>query len=64
MRSTIEETVKRIAAAGRVPGMLVNNETAEHAVKIGARFLFTTVGGWLKHGAEEMVERVQKARDA
>ncbi len=64
VRSTIEETVKRIAAAGRVPGMLVNNETAEHAVKIGARFLFTTVGGWLKHGAEEMAERVQKARDA
>ncbi len=53
VRSTIDEALARIQAAGRVAGTLTNNANVAKYAAAGVRFLFTTVGPWIAGGAAE-----------
>ena len=49
--AVVEESIRRIAAAGRVPGTLVNESNVRHYVGLGARFFSTGWIPWLIEGA-------------
>jgi 2-keto-3-deoxy-L-rhamnonate aldolase RhmA len=56
---TIETTLKRIVAAGRNAGtLLVNNQGGEHFVRMGVRFLATSILPWLAEGIREVRQQV------
>ena len=62
VQRTIDDTLARIQAAGRVAGTLANNDNVAKYAAAGVRFLFTSVGGWIAAGAAEFVSRAEEAK--
>jgi 4-hydroxy-2-oxoheptanedioate aldolase len=59
---TIDDTLARIQAAGRVAGTLANNDNVAKYAAAGIRFLFTSVGGWIAAGAAEFRSRAEEGK--
>lgn len=56
---TVEETLRRIMAAGRTAGTtLFNNEKGEHYAAMGVRFLAASILPWLTAGIRDLTQRV------
>jgi 4-hydroxy-2-oxoheptanedioate aldolase len=56
---TVEQTLKRIMAAGRTAGTtLVNNEKGEHYADMGVRFLAASILPWLNVGIGDLMRRI------
>ncbi len=62
VQRTIDDTLARIQAAGRVAGTLANNDNVAKYAAAGIRFLFTSVGGWIAAGAAEFKSRAEAAK--
>ena len=62
VKKTIEESLARIQAAGRIAGGLANNDTVEQQVAAGVRCFLTAVHPWIQAGADEFRERAEGAR--
>ncbi len=62
VQHTIDDTHRRIRAAGRTAGALVNNQTVEKYIDAGVRFVFTSAGPWLAAGAADFIQRVENAQ--
>ena len=64
MTAVIDDTIKRIKAAGSIPGILINDEAlAKRYIEAGC--LFTAVGGdvgILARGAEQLAQRFKTAK--
>ena len=59
VQRTIDETLKRIVAAGRNAGtLLVNNEGAERFMGMGVRFLASYMLPWLTRGLRDVRQQV------
>ena len=50
VQATIEDTIKRIRAAGRTPGALVDQSSVVRYRELGARFFLTGIDGWVSAG--------------
>ena len=61
VQNTIDDTLARISAAGRVAGTLASNETVEKYAAAGVRFFLTTIGPWIAAGAAEFMRRAEAA---
>ena len=62
VQRTIDDTLARIQAAGRVAGTLANNDNVAKYAAAGIRFLFTSVGGWIAAGAAEFKNLAEEAK--
>ena len=62
VQNTIDDTLARIQAAGRVAGTLANNDNVAKYAAAGVRFLFTSVGGWITAGAAEFISRAEEEK--
>ena len=56
--SAVDGAIRQIAEAGRVPGALVEEQTVEHFVQLGARFLMTGWDSWIAAGAKSYLAKV------
>jgi len=61
VQDTIEGALAKIVAAGRTAGAIVNDADVESYIRKGARFLFTSSGGWVASGARAFLDRVASA---
>ena len=59
--TVVEESIRRIAAAGRVAGTLVNESNVQHYVDLGARFFSIGWIPWLIEGAQRYLDRARRA---
>jgi 2-dehydro-3-deoxy-L-rhamnonate aldolase len=59
--ATVERALKKITEAGRVAGTLVNDDTVDHYVGLGARFLSVSWTPWLNAGAQGYLDKVKAA---
>ena len=62
VQNTIDDTLARIQAAGRIAGTLATNKTVAKYSAAGVRFLMTGVQSWLAAGAAEFISRSENAR--
>ena len=62
VQETIDDSLARIQAAGRVAGALAENDTVEQYVAAGVRCFLTAVHPWLKAGADDFRNRAERAR--
>ncbi len=62
VQRTINETLARIQAAGRVAGTTADNSTIERHVKAGVRCFLAGTGAWIAEGAADYIRRGQNAR--
>ena len=62
VQRTIDDTLARIQAAGRIAGTLANNDNVAKYAAAGIRFLFTSVGGWIAAGAAEFKSLAEEAK--
>ena len=60
--SAVEESIRRIDAAGRVAGTLVTAATVGKYVKLGARFFSVQWTPWLAEGARGYLDAVAASR--
>ena len=51
VKEKIEDSIRRIVAAGKVAGSLTSNEDVAEYVAMGVRFVLTATKGWLQGGA-------------
>ena len=51
VQEKIEDSLKRIVAAGRTAGTLAMNGNAAHFAELGVRFFFTVTAPWVATGA-------------
>ncbi len=51
VQEKIEDSLRRIVAAGRTAGTLAMNDNVKHFAELGVRFLFTATGPWVAAGA-------------
>ena len=51
VQAKIEDSLRRIVAAGRTAGTLTMNGNVKHFAEIGVRFFFTPTGPWIAAGA-------------
>lgn len=56
-----KEAHAKIIAAGRTSGALVNDDTVESWIDLGARFLLTNWTNWIEVGAREYLGKVSSA---
>lgn len=62
VQQTIDETLRRIVAAGRNAGALLTaDRNAAHYMGIGVRFLGGNIQSWLMEGAADVVGQIAKA---
>ena len=62
VQRTINETLARIQAAGRIAGTTADNSTIERYVKAGVRCFLAGTGAWIAEGAADYIRRGQNAR--
>ena len=55
VKEKIEDSIRRIVAAGRVAGTLTTNDDVAAYVDLGVRFVLTGVKGWLQAGAAQFM---------
>ena len=58
----LEDTVRRIVAAGRTPGTVGNHENVARYMELGARFFLTGPLPWIEAGFDDLRARVGAAR--
>lgn len=61
VKATVADTVKRIADAGRTPGAIAFESTADEIVGAGARFLMTSWLPYVSTGADAYLQAVERA---
>lgn len=59
VQSVVDESLRRIVAAGRTAGALVSNENAAHHLEQGVRFFLGGPGAWIEDGLVEMNRRAE-----
>ena len=65
VRDKIEDSIRRIVAAGRVAGTLTSNDDAARYVDLGVRLVLTATKGWLQAGAAQFTANARRgAADA
>ncbi len=62
VKETVSDTVKRIADAGRTPGAIAWESTADEIVGAGARFLMTSWLPYITDGASAYLKAVEQAK--
>lgn len=55
---TIDGTIRRIVAAGRVAGALTSDDNLEHNVSVGARLLGVSINSWILDNARRFLDKV------
>ena len=60
VKAKVDDSIGRIAAAGRTAGTLATIENAKEYIEKGARFLLTGIQPWLKMGAAEFSARIHR----
>ena len=61
VQDTIDKALEQIKAAGRTPGTLVTDATAESYIKKGVKFIYIGWAAWLASGAQAFKARVDAA---
>lgn len=61
VQRTIDESLARIQAAGRVAGTTTSDATIEKYAAAGVRCFLTGVGSWIATGAAEFIRRAESA---
>ncbi|MCH9009887.1 MAG: hypothetical protein IIC21_04605 [Chloroflexi bacterium] len=61
VQETIDKALAQITAAGRTPGTLVTDATAESYVKKGVKFIYMGWAAWLASGAQAFKAKVDAA---
>ena len=59
VRAKIDDSLRRIVAAGRTAGTLTSTADVASYIDQGVRFVLTGVGGWMQAGAAEYMSRVR-----
>ncbi|MDP6822672.1 MAG: aldolase/citrate lyase family protein [Dehalococcoidia bacterium] len=59
VQAVVDESLRRIVAAGRTAGALVSNENAEHHLEQGVKFFLGAPGPWIQNGLVEMNRRAE-----
>lgn len=60
VQAKIDDSIRRIAAAGRVAGALTSTDDVASCIDKGARFVLTGAQAWLQAGAAEFMRRVRR----
>lgn len=60
VQGKIEDSLRRIVAAGRTAGTLCMNDNVQHFAEIGVRCFFTSAGPWVAAGARAFKEEALK----
>jgi 4-hydroxy-2-oxoheptanedioate aldolase len=60
VRSTVDQALRQIVAAGRVAGTLAHEENLERFVKLGVRFFSTSFDQWLLEGGRRYLGRLNQ----
>lgn len=58
--TAVEKSIRKITAANRVAGTLVNESNVEHYAKLGARFFSVGWIPWLLEGAQRYLDKTTK----
>ena len=61
VQATMDQAIRRIAAAGRAAGATVNDQNLQYYLDLGARFVHCTWMPWMESGARACLERVAAA---
>ena len=61
VKEKIEDSIRRIVAAGRIAGTLTTNDDVAAYVDLGVRFVLTGVKGWLQAGAAQFMGNAGRA---
>ena len=59
VQAKIDDSLRRIVAAGRTAGTLTSSADVASYIDRGVRFVLTGVGGWMQAGAAEYMSRVR-----
>jgi 4-hydroxy-2-oxoheptanedioate aldolase len=59
VQAVVDESLRKIVAAGRTAGALVSNETAAHHLEQGVRFFLGGPAPWIESGLIEMNRRAE-----
>lgn len=62
VKSTVDGTLERIVASGRVAGTLAMNDNVSRFSSLGVRFFFTVVDPWIRAGAMDFKARGEEAK--
>ena len=62
VREKIEDSLRRIVAAGRTAGTLCMNDNVQRFAEIGVRCFFTATGPWVAAGARAFKEKRVKGQ--
>ena len=60
VRKVIDQAIAQIAASGRTAGALVTDESFDHYVEVGARFLMMSWNSWVAQGARNLRQRLDR----
>ena len=60
VQAKIDDSLRRIVAAGRTAGTLTSTADVASYIDQGVRFVLTGVGGWMQAGAAEYMSRVRR----
>ena len=63
VQETIDQTLARIQARGRVAGRFTTNDNVSKYAAAGVRFLFSLAGHWITSGAAEFMRRATGSDD-
>ena len=61
VQRAIDDAISRIAAAGRVPGTLVNDDNISEYIGKGVRFVMTSWNAWVARGAGAFLAKMNEA---
>lgn len=61
VRAKIEDSIRRITAAGKVAGTLAFNDDVARYVDMGVRLVLTSTMGWLQAGAAQFTANARRA---
>lgn len=62
VQAKINDSLKRIVAAGRNAGALATNENVAGYVEMGVRFFMTGAGPWINSGFQEFIANAEAAK--
>jgi 4-hydroxy-2-oxoheptanedioate aldolase len=60
VRTAIDDALRRIRAAGRIPGTLTTPATLDHYLDLGVLFLYVGLDALLRPAAADFVERARR----
>ncbi len=62
MQRIIDETVARIRAAGRAPGMMVDQDTVNRYTKAGVQLLYEHANNFIRYGVETFSKAISEPK--